>query len=440
MPVDFSTQSVVPETLLTLQADPAALEALYRERPMPFTEALSVALDRAPESMVLRVWAARLDVALADPGPAPAPTGWRWAEALADDRARVLLGAVALIVLVAGLWAKLPTLLGWSSAPYDSALADLAEQFYMRSVPFLAVVPLIALLAVRYRPDRRVLAAVGGAVAVLAAVQTLRPIETDAGVLSMIHVPLVLLALAGATALGGRWRETEGRIGVLQLLAETAAFAALLTLGGGLLMAVTGGLFAAIGVSVETVLFGWVMVFGAIGLLPVGALVAGQRVEATRVAPLIARVFGPMALVVLAVYLPTLVATGGLADRDSLLALNVALVAVLALVILMQAERPDVPRHWTDGVAFGLVAVALLADLAALGSIAERLMGGMTPNRLAVVGLNALVAVHFAGLVLPLGRRALGRGEWPGDGWTARFLSVYAGWAAFVVLVLPFLF
>jgi len=106
----------------------------------------------------------------------------------------------------------------------------------------------------------------------------------------------VLLALAGATALGGRWRETEGRIGVLQLLAETAAFAALLTLGGGLLMAVTGGLFAAIGVSVETVLFGWVMVFGAIGLLPVGALVAGQRVEATRVAPLIARVFGPITM------------------------------------------------------------------------------------------------------------------------------------------------
>ena len=158
-------------------------------------------------------------------------------------------------------------------------------------------------------------------------------------------------------------------------------------------------------------------------------------------APLVARVFGPLALAVLVVYLPALLVSGGLADRDALLALNVALVAVLALVVLMAAERPDVRRHWTDAVAAALVVVALAADLAALVSIVGRLLdGGLTPNRLAVVGLNGLVAVHLAGLAAPLVRRALGRGGAAGDRWTAGFLTVYVVWAAVVVLAFPLLF
>ena len=440
MSAGFKQQSIVPETLLSLQEDPVALECLFRERPEAFAEALSVALDRAPESVVLRVWAARLDLELGDPGPNPAPTGWRWAEALAPDRAWRLLLATAALVVAAGTWAKVPTLLGWTAPPYDPASHALAERFWARSLPFVVVGPLVALFALRYRTSGRVRAAVASGALALAVVQAVRPIGTDAGFLSAIHAPLLLLSLAGVAALGARWRETDARIGVLQLMGEAVAFAGLLALGGMILVGVTVALFEAIGVRVEEVVFGWIVVYGAVGLLPVGALVAGQRVEAARVAPLVARVFGPLALVVLGVYLPTLVVTGGLEDRDSLLALNVALIAVLALVILMQAERPDVPRHWTDAVVFALVAVALAADLAALASIAERLAGGFTPNRLAVVGLNALMAVHFGGLVAPLGRRALGRGEWPGDGWTARFLTVYAAWSAAVVLVLPFLF
>lgn len=439
MTADFKEQSIVPETLLSLQDDPAALEALFRERPAAFTDALSVALDRAPDSVALRVWAARLDLELGDPGPVPAPASWQWAEPLTPARAHRLVWATAAIVLLAGTWAKAPDLLGWTSGLYTDDGHALAERFWARSLPFIAVGPLLALFALRYRTPARVLAAVASGALALLAVQAVRPITTDVGVLSALHAPLVLLALAGVAALGARWRETDARIGVLRLMGESVAFAGLLGLGGVVLVGVTALLFSAIGVDVEPV-FEWVAVYGAVGVLPVGALVAGGRVEAARVAPLVARVFGPLALAVLAVYLPTLVLTGGLADRDSLLALNVALVAVLALVILMQAERPDVPRHWTDPVAFALVALALAADLAALGSIAERLAGGLTPNRLAVVGLNALMAVHFLGLVVPLGRRALGYGEWPGDGWTARFLTVYAGWAAAVALVLPFLF
>ena len=434
----FTSQSVNTDALLALRRDPPALERAYREHPAPFAEALAGALDREAGDLVLQAWAARLDAA--PPRPAePARAGWTWAEALPPRRVQTLLAVTAALVLTAGTAAKVPSLLGWADYSLGYGVSRW-DAFYLRYLPFCVVAPLGVLFAVRYRPPRPVLWAVGGAAAGLLAVQALRPVGTDAAGLAALHLPPLLLLVGGGAALGARWRDAEARTGYLQLLGETAALAGLLALGGAVLVGLTFVLFEAIGIDVEPA-FEWVAVYGALGLLPGGAVLAGLRVGAARIAPLVARVFGPLALAVLAVYLPALVLSGGLADRDALLALNVALVAVLALVVLMAAERPDVRRHWTDAVAAALVAVALAADLAAFASIAGRLLeGGLTPNRLAVVGLNVLVAVHLAGLVGPLVRRALGRGGAAGDRWTAGFLTAYAVWGAVVVLAFPLLF
>lgn len=417
---------MTPDALLDLRRDPAALEGAFRARPDAFGAALPGALDRHPDDLVLQAWAARLDAA--PPREAPA-RAWAWAEVLPAGRSRDLLWSVVALVALAGTWAKLPDLPGWDR--WTDGGVGLEDAFHLRFAPFYAVLPLVALFALRYRPPRPVAAVVGGAAAALLAVQALRPVGTDAAELAALHLPLLLLSLGGAAALGRRWRDPEARIGYLQLVGETAALAGLLLLGGVVLVGLTAALFTAIGVDVEWA-FEWVAVYGALGVLPVGALLAGQRTGTSRVAPLVARAFGPLALAVFAVYLPSLLLSGGLADRDALLSLNLALVAVLALVVLMEAERPDVRRHWTDAVAAALVALA---------SIAGRLLGGgLTPNRLAVVGLNALVAVHFAGLVVPLARRALGAGRRPDDRWTAGFLGVYAAWGAVVVLAFPLLF
>ena len=433
-------QRMSPDTILALRHEPQELEVAYRQRPDGFADALAEALDRAPADLVLQAWAARLDLAPVATPKAVAPS-WAFASVLTPERARALLWVTVGLIVLAGTWAKLPALLGWTG-PYGGEAYDYARagRFHSRYAPFYIMLPLLGVLAVRYRPPARVAGAVAAVLAAAFAVQTVRPIGTDAGWLSAIHLPLSFLSAGGALALGARWRDTEGRLGYLQLVGEAVALAGVLLLGGAVLVGLTAGLFYAIGVEVDEVLFEWVVVYGAIGVLPVGALLASQRVEAGRLAPLVARAFGPLALVVLVVYLPTLVLSGGLTDRDSLLALNVMLIAVLALVLLMEAERPDRARVWTDGVAAALVALALLADLFALGSIVGRLAGGLTPNRLAVVGLNVLVAVHFAGIVVPLVRRALGRGPGPDDAWTARFLTVYAVWSAAVVLLFPLVF
>ena len=429
------------DTLLALQHDPPALEDAYRQRPDAFAEALAEATARAPESLVLQAWALRLDVEPAEAGrPGPEAPAWEWAETLTPARTQRLLWAVATLVALVGTWSKVPDLLGWTDWDLPTHDWERAERFTTRFLPFYAVGPLLVLFALRYRPPARMTGVVAGAALALLAVQAVRPMGTDVGALSAMHAPLLLLSLAGAAALGAHWRDTGARMAYLQLVGETAALAALFLLGGVALVGLTAFLFSEIGVSVERTLFEWVVPYGVAGVLPVGALAAGGRVEAARVAPLVARTFGPLALAVFAVYLPTLLLSGGLAERDSLLSLNLALVAVLALVVLVEAERPDVRRHWTDAVAAALVALAFVADLAAFAQIVGRLAGGLTPNRLAVVGLNALIATHFAGLVVPLVRRALGRGPGPDDAWTAGFLSVYAAWGAAVVLLFPLFF
>ena len=435
-----------PDFITNHLDDAAVLEASFREDPEAFASAFSVAWDERPGDPVLGVWHARLDAegVLAAAPSRPTPDGlWRWADSLSEDRARrLLLWTVGLVVL-GGLWYKVPDLFGVSGDyeyPYQAESA-----FHLRFMPLYALLPLLGVFALRFRADRQRLLWASGAALALGLVQAFRTVHGDAvaedvAAVGAMHLPGLLLALGGALAMGARWRETEARMGFLQLVAETVALAALFLLGGVVLVAMTAALFSSIGVDVDA-LFEWVVPFGLIGVLPVGALMASQRPGSARVAPLVARVFGPLALAVLAVYFPALVLGGTLEDRDTLLSLNVALVGVLAIVLLMEAERPDVPRHWTDGVAFALAALALAADVTAFAFVAGRLAeGGLTPNRLAVVGFNALAAVHLGGLALMLGRRVLAGGPRPDDAWTARFLSVYTLWGAAVVLLFPLVF
>ena len=431
---------MTPDFIANHLDDPWELEVRFREDPEAFVAAFSVAWDERPGHPVLGVWHARLDaeraLELAPPRPAPY-TGWRWAESLPSEHARLLLMWTVGLVVAAGLWFKLPDLSGFGFQD--------AQSFHLRFMPLYALLPLLGVIALRYHTGRQRLLVASGVVLALGVAQALRAVDggaktEDVALLGSLHLPGLLLAIGGALALGHRWSETEARMGFLQLVAETVALAALFLVGGVVLVMMTAALFGAIDVGVD-VIFEWVVPFGLIGVLPVGALMASQRPGSARVAPLVARVFGPLALGVMAAYLPTLILSGALGDRDTLLSLNIALVAVLAIVLLMEAERPDVPRHWIDGVAFALAALALTANVVAFAFVAGRLAeGGTTPNRLAVVGFNALAAVHLAGLAISLGRRVLAGGPRPDDAWTARYLSVYTLWGAAVVLLFPLVF
>ena len=425
-----------PDALPALRDDPEALEARFRAAPGAFASALPGALAQRPDHLVLRAWAARLaadgaaaqaesTVAVTEAGPFALP--------LVGTLGRFAAVTVGLAVL-AGTYAKLPALFG---------IAE--DSFYPRHLPFVVLPAFAALLAYRYRPARRPLLGVAGVFAAVWLWQVLRPgaPESDTLILGLLHATVLLGLVAGVAALGRNWRSVEGRTAYLQLVAEVGAVTGLILLGGGALTAITLGLFAAVGVDLAETWFEWAGPYGVAAAPLVALYVVSLRRSEARLAPVLARFFGPLALAVLAVYLPVLLAKGAapLSDRETLAAFDAMLAGVLVLVVLLASERPAAPRHWTDGVVVALALLALVADAAALVALAGRLAEGLTPNRTALLAANVLGAVHLGGVLVVAARRRTGR---PADAalerWTARLLPAYAGWAAVVVFLFPLVF
>jgi hypothetical protein len=126
-----------------------------------------------------------------------------------------------------------------------------------------------------------------------------------------------------------------------------------------------------------------------------------------------------------------------------LLQFNLILLLVLALLLYtLSARDPQARPGLFDHVQLVLVVSTLAADLFALWAIGGRITEfGLSPNRVAVLGMNLVLLVNLMGsAVLQLrfvrGRVAFARLE----AWQTAYLPVYSAWAAAVVLVLPPLF
>jgi hypothetical protein len=119
------------------------------------------------------------------------------------------------------------------------------------------------------------------------------------------------------------------------------------------------------------------------------------------------------------------------------------LVVVLGLVLYaLSAREPSAPAGLMDRVQLLAVASALVLDVMVLGAMVARIGDlGLTPNRVAALGLNLVLLVNLAAaawrsLRFLTGRIAFHRLE----RWQTAYLPVFALWAATVVTVLPPLF
>jgi hypothetical protein len=149
-----------------------------------------------------------------------------------------------------------------------------------------------------------------------------------------------------------------------------------------------------------------------------------------------------VAAAVLVTFLGTLLLTGrGVAiERDMLLAFDLLLVLVLALLLYaVSARDPGSPPGIFDLLQVVLVGSALLADALALWAIAARLAEfGFSPNRAAVLGLNAILLANLAWSAVLSIRFLRGRGSFTAlERWQTDYLPVYAAWAAIVAIVFP---
>lgn len=105
----------------------------------------------------------------------------------------------------------------------------------------------------------------------------------------------------------------------------------------------------------------------------------------------------------------------------------------------ISAREPSQAPGWTERIQLVAVASALLLDVMVLVSMAARIGDlGLTPNRVAALGLNLVLLVNLAGTAWLSTRMLAGRSSFHRlERWQTAYLPVFAAWAAVVVVILP---
>ena len=265
--------------------------------------------------------------------------------------------------------------------------------------------------------------------------------------LAAMHLPIALWLAVGFAYVGGRWwGNVAGRMDFVRFSGELFIYFVLMALGGGVLTAFTIVSFEAIGFDVEGAAQLWILPSGAMGAVLVGAwLVEAKQSVVENMAPVLTRIFTPLFAVLLVTLLGAMAWTGrgvGL-EREVLIAFDLLLAIVLGLLLYaISARDPLAPPDLFDRILLVLVASALIADGVALAAILGRISEfGFSPNRVAALGENLVLAVNLAWSGWLYARFALGRGPFAAlERWQTAYLPVFAGWAAFVVVAFPLIF
>ncbi len=261
-----------------------------------------------------------------------------------------------------------------------------------------------------------------------------------------LHLPVALWFAVAYPYMGGTLRSHERRMDFVRFTGEWVIYYVLIALGGGVLVGLTALILEPIGTDLPDRVIEWVLPSGAAGAVIVAAwLVEAKQRVVENMAPVLTMLFTPLFAVMLAVAAVTYAASGlaGAFDRDLLAVFDALMVVVLGLVLYaMTAREPSRPAELMDRVQLLAVASALVLDVMVLGAMVARIGDlGLTPNRVAALGLNLVLLVNLAAAAWLSMRFLRGRiGFHRLERWQTSYLPIFALWAATVVAVLPPLF
>ncbi len=269
---------------------------------------------------------------------------------------------------------------------------------------------------------------------------------SDSVLLAYIHLPLVLWSFYGLIFIGFDRKDPGRRIGYIRYNGDLAILTALILIAGGILTAVTIGLFSAIDMHIEDLYMENVALVGLVAAPIVATFIIRSYPSLTnRIAPVIAAIFSPLVLLTLLIFLVAIVAAGKdpYSDREFLLIFNLMLLGVTAIIVFTVTGMSNRKRQpFSQWTLFLLSIVTLAIDLIALSAILYRLGEyGFTPNRTAVLGANLLVLVNMIFMTIDLWKvlfrgKEIGRVELT----LARYLPIYALWTVIVTFLFPLLF
>jgi hypothetical protein len=250
----------------------------------------------------------------------------------------------------------------------------------------------------------------------------------------------------GFTYVGGERKDLSRRIDFLRYNGDLVVITTLILIAGALMTGLTVALFSLIDVEIMGFYMSYVVVYGLAAAPIVGTYVIQSNPHLVNaVSPVIAKLFSPLVLVTLAVYLAAMLASGQdpYNDREFLLTFNLLLIGVMAIILFSVAGAA---RSATSKV--GTLILLLLAILTivvngiALMAILFRISEwGFTPNRLAVLGGNVLILTNLLIVTYQLSLAVYkGSGNEGVERSIAQFLPIYSLWTAIVVFGFPFIF
>lgn len=220
----------------------------------------------------------------------------------------------------------------------------------------------------------------------------------------------------------------------------------LILIAGGIMTGLTIGLFSLIGFQIEQLYFEYVGVFGLAAAPIVGTYLTQTNPQlVNKVSPVIAKIFSPLVLLMLVIYLLAIVSSGKdpYNDRDFLIIFNLLLIGVMAIIFFSVAENSKTDSNTTaTWVLFLLSTVTILVNGIALSAILFRIAEwGITPNRLAVMGGNVLMLLNLIFITVLLFRSLRKKSDIAAVGRSiAFFLPVYSIWAMIIVFLFPLIF
>lgn len=364
---------------------------------------------------------------------------------------------------------RLAILLGIPGALLFWWLSDV-ERFQIHKVPLLALIvgPLSAGLILAFltlageRAWRRLALVILGLVGIVAYVVLTVPwLANDAlteqyGVLMAIHLPL--LAWGGiALYVLGNSAAPDQRFAFLIKSLEAVITGGLFLGGGVVFTVITVAMFEALGIQVPEVVLRLFAASGA-GLVPLLAVAMVYRPGisplaqdfdqgVSRLIATLLRLLLPLTLLVLVVYILFIpfYFWGPFQQREVLFGYNAMLFAIMGLLVAATPMRPDdlsaAQRRWLRRGLLTVAGLAVLVSLYASAAILYRTwQGGLTPNRLTVIGWNL---INIALLVLLLFKQWQTQSEQ----WLTALretisigIVCYLVWGTLVIITLPWLF
>lgn len=409
------------EEIINNLENPRQLEKLYRDNKSAFKREFNLIFNDIQENLAAQVWNERLNFENEE-------ISW----GTNNELIFIIVAA-----LIAGLIAKIPDLTTMK-----------ADYFYPRNIAFIVFPLLTAYFSWKQKIQGKKL--IISLTAILISILYINILpnndKSDTLALACIHLPIFLWTVLGFSFVSDNPKSNQRRLDFLRYNGDLVVMTTIILIAGAILTSITLGLFSLIDIKIEEFYFKYVVVWGLAASPIVGTyLVRTNPQLVNKVSPVIAKVFTPLVLVTLVIYLFAVIGTGKdpYNDRDFLLIFNMLLIGVMAIILFSIAETSKNAGSKTGTILLlALSIVTIIVNGIALSAILFRISEwGITPNRLAVLGGNILILTNLLMVTIKLFKATRNKSETENiEKSITSFLPFYSLWTILVTFIFPIIF